>query len=121
MVSLLSDRQVQSLGLDLEPEHCRELGIEFRHFPITDHGIPDSVDAFLELINQLHESSAGGRGIVAHCYAGIGRSTMVAASLLVRAGVELDAALRRISVARGLEVPDTADQRDWLESLAASL
>ncbi len=121
VVSLLSDREVKVLGLGGEPEHCRELGIEFRRFPITDHGIPDSVDVFLELICQLHDASSKGRGIVAHCLAGIGRSTLVAASLLVRAGVELDDALRRISAARGMEVPDTTDQRDWLRSLAASL
>ncbi len=121
VVSLLSDREVKVLGLDGEQEHCRELGIEFRRFPITDHGIPDSVDAFLELICQLHDASAKDRGIVAHCLAGIGRSTLVAASLLVRAGVELDDALRRISAARGIEVPDTTAQRDWLRSVTASL
>ncbi len=121
VVSLLSDREVKVLGLDGEQEHCRELGIEFRRFPITDHGIPDSVDTFLELICQLHDASAKDRGIVAHCFAGIGRSTLVAASLLVRAGADLDEVLRRISDARGLEVPDTTDQRDWLRSLAASL
>ncbi len=121
VVSLLSDHEVKVLGLDGEQELCRELGIEFRRFPITDHGIPDSVDAFLELICQLHDASAKDRGIVAHCLAGIGRSTLVAASLLVRAGADLDEVLRRISDARGLEVPDTTDQRDWLRSLAASL
>ena len=121
MVSLLSDREVQSLGLEAEEEHCRKLGLEFRRLPITDHGIPDSVNAFLELINQLHDASTQSRGIVAHCYAGIGRSTLVAASLLLRAGVELDEALARISDARGVTVPDTTDQRVWLRSLAALL
>ena len=111
---------LRHLGLDAEQEHCRDLGLEFRRFPISDRGIPDSVDSFLELINQLHEVSEQNRGIVAHCSAGIGRSTLVAASLLVRAGVEFDEALRWISDARGIEVPDTTSQRDWLRSLAAS-
>ena len=71
-----------------------ELGIEFRRFPITDHGIPDSADAFLELIGDLYDASAKDRGIVAHCLAGIGRSTMVAASLLVRSGLTLDEVAR---------------------------
>ena len=121
VVSLLSDREVNDCGLDGEQEHCLELGIEFRRFPITDHGIPDSADAFLELIGDLYDASSKDRGIVAHCLAGIGRSTMVAASLLVRSGLTLDEALERLSEARGFEVPDTTDQRDWLRSLAASL
>ena len=90
-------------------------------FPITDHGLPDSADAFLELIGGLHEESGQGRAIVAHCFAGIGRSTLVAASLLVRAGLPLAEALTRISESRGCTVPDTADQRAWLASLEARL
>jgi len=117
VVSLLSDREVRSIGLDKEAEYCRELGIEFHRFPITDRGVPDSPDAFLELINQLHDASKQNRNIVAHCYAGIGRSTLVAASLLVRARIALDDALTQISGARGESVPDTLDQRIWLRSI----
>jgi protein-tyrosine phosphatase len=121
VVSLLGDDEMQMCGLAGEPEHCRELGLEFRRFPISDHGLPDSADAFLELIGGLHDESKEGRAIVVHCFAGIGRSTLVAASLLVRSGLPLTEALARISDARGHMVPDTSTQHQWLESLEARL
>jgi protein-tyrosine phosphatase len=121
VVSLLDDDEMDAMGLDEEPAICAALGFEFQRFPIPDHGLPTSRDAFVALIERLHAESQSGRGIVAHCYAGIGRSSLVAASLLVRAGLSLDDALERISDARGLPVPDTAAQHRWLASLAPRL
>jgi protein-tyrosine phosphatase len=121
VVSLLCDGEMRSLGLAAEPELCRDLGLEFQQFPITDHGLPHSADSFLELISRLHAESRRNRAIVAHCFAGIGRSTLVAASLLVRAGVTLTEALRRISDARGLRVPNTSAQHLWLQDIEARL
>jgi protein-tyrosine phosphatase len=121
VVSLLGDDEMQALGLGDEPELCGSLGLELHRFPITDHGLPTSQDDFVALIQRLHEQSHCGRGIVAHCFAGIGRSTLVAASLLIRAGLTLDQALDRISAARGIRVPDTAAQRRWLETLEPRL
>ena len=62
------------------------------------------------------ESRGGG-----DCFAGIGRSTLVAAALLVRAGLALPEALALISESRGITVPDTSAQHRWLESLEARL
>ncbi|MHC4101653.1 MAG: protein-tyrosine phosphatase family protein, partial [Planctomycetota bacterium] len=100
---------------------CRQLDLEFRQFPITEHGLPDSEDAFVDLIDRLHAESQRNRAIVVHCFAGIGRSTLVAAALLVRAGLTLAEALERISDARGITVPDTSAQHRWLESLEPRL
>jgi len=55
------------------------------------------------------------------CFAGIGRSTLVAASLLIRSGLALAEALELISEARGWQVPDTSAQHRWLESFEARL
>ena len=121
VVSLLSDGEVQLDGLAAEADLCRELGLEFHRFPITDHGLPDSQDTFVDLIERLHAQLQRDRAIVVHCFAGIGRSTLVAAALLVRAGLTLTDALELISEARGITVPDTSAQHRWLESLEARL
>jgi protein-tyrosine phosphatase len=49
---------------------------------------------------------------------GIGRSTLIAACLLTKLGESADSALTRIQQARGLRVPDTEEQRMWIESFA---
>ncbi len=115
VVSLLSDDEMQMDGLADEPKLCRDLGLEIQQFPIADHGLPESAEAFLELIERLHAEAQRDRAIVVHCFAGIGRSTLVAASLLVRAGLDLTEALERISDSRGIMVPDTPAQKLWLE------
>jgi protein-tyrosine phosphatase len=121
VVSLLSDDEMQMGGLTDEPKHCRDVGLEFQQFPIADHGLPESAEAFLELIETLHAEAQRGRAIVVHCFAGIGRSTLVAASLLVRAGLDLTEALEVISDSRGVTVPDTSAQHRWLEAHAPRL
>ncbi|MHC5006055.1 MAG: dual specificity protein phosphatase family protein [Planctomycetota bacterium] len=121
VVSLLGDGEQVINGLADEEDLCRDLGLEFHRFPITDHGLPDSEDAFAALIERLHDESQRNRAIVVHCFAGIGRSTLVAAALLVRAGLTLPDALELISEARGITVPDTSAQHRWLASLEARL
>ena len=48
----------------------------------------------------------------------IGRSALIAASLLVLAGLAPDEALQRIQIARGAPVPETTAQRDWIARFA---
>ncbi|MEZ5300547.1 MAG: hypothetical protein R3F11_07800 [Verrucomicrobiales bacterium] len=56
----------------------------------------------------------GGRSVVFHCRAGIGRSSTMAAAALTCFGIGADEAFARISEARGLQVPDTDEQIDWV-------
>jgi len=121
VVSLQGDGEQVINGLADEADLCRDLGLEFHRFPITDHGLPDSEDAFVDLIERLHAQSQRNRAIVVHCFAGIGRSTLVAAALLVRSGLTVTEALELISEARGITVPDTSAQHRWLESFEARL
>ena len=52
-----------------------------------------------------------------HCRAGIGRSSLLAAAVLRVEGRTADEAWQRITEARGLPVPDTDEQRDFLVQL----
>ncbi len=56
-----------------------------------------------------------------HCRAGIGRSGMLAACVLVKAGLDPEAALQRVSEARGCPVPDTEEQRAWVFAFAEEI
>jgi hypothetical protein len=56
--------------------------------------------------------------VALHCWASVGRSTSLAAALLVLAGVEASEAWARIEISRGRQVPDTLEQRAWAASFA---
>ena len=113
VVSLLEPEEIPGL-VDAERELCREFGIDFISFPMPDKSVPMSLDAFAALVAPLARRLRAGQGIAIHCRAGIGRSTVLAASILVWLGVDADLALDMIADARGVEVPETEAQRQWI-------
>ena len=62
----------------------------------------------------LYETTGRGINTVIHCRAGIGRTSLVTAGVLLQAGFEPDEAFEHIGKARGMAVPDTDEQRDWV-------
>ena len=56
-----------------------------------------------------------GRCVGIHCRQGIGRSSLLAATLLVLTGMDFEEAWRRVEAARGCPVPDTAEQKAWVD------
>lgn len=118
LVSALTGPELDELGLADEPRAAVAAGLRFVAVPIPDRSVPDLVSVLpvlRELAARLHE----GAQIVTHCRAGIGRSSLLAASLLILNGTDPDTAWGRIERARGLTVPDTAEQREWVMELPA--
>jgi len=118
VLSLLTPEEVAELELRDEAACSREAGIEPLSFPIPDYGVPRSRRDLAGLLNHLEHLLAAGKSVAVHCRQGIGRSSLVAASLLVAAGENPDEAFRRIEKARGRPVPDTAEQREWVAQMA---
>jgi len=116
VVSLLEEGEISELGLHREADLCRSSGIEFMSFPIPDRGLPESRAAALQAARALAGGLRGGRSVAIHCRAGIGRSSVVAACALISFGMKAESALALIAAARGLAVPDTDEQRNWVLS-----
>ncbi|MCP3465837.1 dual specificity protein phosphatase family protein [Bradyrhizobium sp. CCGUVB23] len=121
VVSLLEHEEVYELGLQHEAELCRSSGIDFKSFPIPDRGLPDSRRAALQLAGPLAAGIRDGRSIAIHCRAGIGRSSVIAACVLICFGIEAEEALALIRASRGVIVPDTDQQRDWVVGFGDTL
>lgn len=119
VVSLLTPEEVAEFDLSREATLSRVAGLEFNAFPIPDRGVPLSQAEALRLLATLREGLAAGKAVGIHCRQGIGRSALVAASLLTMAGVPPTLAFDRISKARGLTVPETKEQRLWVEGVAS--
>ena len=116
VVSLLEVAEAAELGLETESELCRQHGIDFVSFPIPDLGLPESNKA-ISLAGRIFSEISAGRKIVIHCRAGIGRTGIVAGAVLLHAGLSSSAAISLISQARGVQVPDTAEQKEWLGAM----
>lgn len=121
VVSTLTNDEIAELDIGREAEWCRKNGIEFIAFPITDRGVPQSVKATKKLMQQLEEQLSAGKSVAIHCRMGIGRSSMLAAGLLISSGVPMETAFERIKESRGCPVPDTTEQRLWVFQFAHQL
>lgn len=118
IVSLLEVTEMPGL-LEAETELCREFGIEFISFPIRDKTVPPSVEAVDRVARLLADRVSTGQGVAIHCRAGIGRSATLAACVLICLGVDGEVALDMIAEARGVEVPETEEQRQWVLAFSA--
>ena len=121
VVSLLTPDEVESLELQNEAAHSWDAGMQFRSFPIIDRWVPASKRDALRLIEDLDRDLTAGKDISIHCRQGIGRPGLIAASLLAARGLPPSSALERISLARGVTVPETTEQRAWVDAFAAEL
>jgi protein-tyrosine phosphatase len=119
LVSMLQPAEAAELGLSAEAELCAAGGIEFRSFPIPDRETPPSTAAFAEFLKELQAQVHAGRSVAVHCRASIGRSSLLLAALLTAEGLTPDDAFKRLTSARGVQVPDTLDQILWVERFAA--
>lgn len=114
LVCLLTATERHQLGLRDEPAAAARAGLEFHELAIPDFGVPDRTVAE-PLLDLLVARLRAGHRVAVHCRAGIGRSSLIAAALLVRLGTPTNQVWDVISAARGCPVPETDEQRRWLD------
>ncbi|WP_203838561.1 protein-tyrosine phosphatase family protein [Winogradskya humida] len=115
LVSALTPGEELRLGLIGVADAAAAAGIEYLSVPIPDRGVPGDV---LELGIRLSAHIRAGRFVVTQCFAGIGRSTLLACVTLLLLGVGPERSLELVAEARGLPVPDNEAQRVWLMKFA---
>ena len=119
LVSALTTAEQQRLGFGSTSATAARLGVDFLPFPVGEGGIArDDAAKVVGLAGRLAAQVSAGRFVVTQCFAGIGRSTLLAGATLVMLGIGPERALELLTVARGLPVPDTEAQRDWLYQFA---
>jgi protein-tyrosine phosphatase len=121
VVSLLEEHEERDLDLTAEWSEAEKQGLKFISFPIVDRDVPVSQSKLAKMIETLHRELAAGRSVALHCRQGIGRTGLVAACLLVGDGLGPQEAMDRLTSARGLEVPETEQQRRWIDDFAGAL
>ena len=115
IVSALTTSEAEELGLLAEAEECARNGLDSISFPIEDRSLPTNLADFHSFVPQVVGLAKNGRSMAIHCRAEIGRSSVIAASVLIRLGLSPADAFRAIEQSRGCPVPDTPEQRRWVE------
>jgi protein-tyrosine phosphatase len=115
---LLTAQEERDLDRVQEEKEVKAAGMKFLSLPIPDRHIPGSETELTATIEQMDSLLAAGKNLVVHCRQGIGRTGLVAACLLISKGLSPEVAVKRISNARGLETPETTEQRHWINHYA---
>lgn len=121
IVSLLTADEARELSLADEATLAQANGLRFLQFPIPDYSVPSSLEAALAFAEKVDEALTAGENVGIHCRQGIGRSSLIAAAVLVLRGTDPEAAFKRVATARGCPVPDTSEQREWVTNFARYL
>ncbi|GAA3094629.1 hypothetical protein [Streptosporangium carneum] len=118
LVCGLTKVELDECGLAEEGGAASGAGLRFVAVPIVDRSVPDAATV-LPVLRDLSSELRAGAHVVTHCRFGIGRACLLAAALLVLNGVDPETAWRGLERARGLAVPDTVEQRRWVDQLIA--
>lgn len=114
VVSMLTTQEAEELGLRDQEKECAAARVAFVNVPIPDRAVPPNRDRFLAQVDEVAALLRDGRSIGVHCRASIGRSSVLAASVLVRFGWDAGEAFKALEKARGCSVPDTPEQKKWV-------
>jgi protein-tyrosine phosphatase len=117
VLSMLEEDEAVQLGLGDERQAVEKQGIGFISFPIPDRGIPASKDVAISAIEDIATQLDAGKNVAMHCRQSIGRAGLIASALLVNSGINAAEAMQIVSFSRGVAVPETREQREWLEQL----
>ena len=120
IVCLLSPMEIKVHGLEGAEKAYKEFGIAYLNFPITDFGTPRDQASFLQLVKDLKAQIILGENLCIHCKAGIGRSSLLAAAILLSFGHNKKQVFDYISKHRKEKVPDKQSQIDWLMENASN-
>jgi len=118
VISLLTPSENEDLELGKECSLSQARGLRFVTFPVEDRGVPTSQEEASKAVAKVNEMLQQGKHVVVHCRHGIGRSGMFTAALLVMSGSTAEAALNLVSQVRGLPVPETPEQREWVRQFS---
>jgi len=116
--SLLEPHEERDLDLARERDEVRASEMRFVSLPIGDRKTPGSEAEMRSVANSLLSELRAGGKVAVHCRQGVGRAGLTAACVLLAAGESVGSALQLLTKARGVEIPETTEQRLWLNRYA---
>ena len=102
LLSLLDDDEFERLGVPQFVDFAGARELTWHRLPIADFGIPDAgaLITWQRMSPDIRAVLQGGGRVAIHCAAGLGRTGMMAAHLLVALGGDADTVIAAVRRAR---------------------
>ncbi|HEX2142641.1 MAG TPA: protein-tyrosine-phosphatase [Candidatus Limnocylindria bacterium] len=120
LILLVDDDELAQWGDLRIIEIGRALGVEVRRFPMAD-GSPPASAAEMDAILAATREARAATDVAVACMGGVGRSGLVAACALIRAGRDPESAIRRVRQVRHPTAVETPAQEAFARDYAAYL
>jgi protein-tyrosine phosphatase len=117
LVLLVEDHELEAWGDARIVALGADAGVDVRRHPIPDGAAPVSIPEMDRILDDIEEGMATGDVAVA-CMGGVGRTGMVAACALVRAGRSPSQAIDRVRALRHPTAVETVMQERFVNSYA---
>lgn len=118
VVSLVEEHELSIAGVADLPDRLASAGLWWRHLPMMDMYIPEE-DFETEWQREgarIRNLLNHGSGIILHCYAGLGRTGLLAAKLLVEFGMEPEDAITLVRQTNKRRI-QTKEQSEYIRAL----
>lgn len=76
--------------------------------------MPANRTEFAGVVSVVVAEVSNGGTVAVHCRLSVGRAPLLAIAVLKALGVSTTEATARVSVARGVPVPETKEQAEWI-------
>ena len=98
MLCLVEPHELRMNRVEDLPRLVQEAGLWWRHLPIIDMDIPsqDFEDAWAVEGERIRHALRIGERVAIHCYAGLGRTGMIGARILIEMGVDPQRAIAAV-------------------------
>lgn len=122
LVSLIEPHEFKLNKVEALPQMLTDEGIWWLHLPIIDMDIPnqDFEDEWAVAGEQIRHALRIGERVALHCYAGLGRTGMIGARLLVEMGIENEAAIKAVRDPNSRRI-QTKRQADFVRQINSLL
>ncbi|GAA6028360.1 hypothetical protein JCM8097_006993 [Rhodosporidiobolus ruineniae] len=104
--ALLKDNGIAFVVSAMRQEYAAHPGVELHRVAVDDTDKANILEHFVPTANFIHDALERNQGVLVHCQAGVSRSTtLVAAYLMLKQGLNVEQALDKIRAARSQVEP----------------
>ena len=114
VVTLLDTIEVTRLDISTLGKFLKENNIYWEHFPIKDLRVPTERNLLIKLLVHMKKLLDDDKSVLIHCYAGLGRTGLLATTLLVSLGLEAKVSIEHIRKIRPGSI-ETIEQENFVK------